>query len=114
ELIVIQFLRQASEAGAVPDKIGPHRQYDCNWDLTLCRGLQKQFNKNTRFVLLRRFMTIAEQLLELIDDQQQIAAFWKMGIADQLQKPVWSAPEFSQCEFLTRQTSLLTQYVLLE
>ena len=84
ELAVVERLGEPIEERAVAEVVGPHRQDDVNGPVRFARAGQQQGNEVIGLVALAfPLAPVAEELLELVDEQEELAsAGWGCLIQD--------------------------------
>ncbi len=97
ELAPIDHLGQAFELAALADEVGSHRQHDVDRHLLLRRGFQQQADELVGGFLLRLAGFVeAEDLLELVDDQQKVGPLAQVGLLDRFDQAEVTAAQGGQ------------------
>jgi hypothetical protein len=94
ELPVVHRLGEAGELGAVADEVGAHGEDDVDRRLLLVRRFEEQAHEGRRLlvrVLDPRVALEAEELLELVDQQQHVVVLGDAGQTDRLAEAAGAA-----------------------
>ena len=97
ELAPVDHLGQAFELSALADEVGTHRQHHVDRHFLLRRGFQQQADELVGGFLLRLAGFVeAEDLLELVDDQQKVGALAQVGLLDRFDQAEVTAAQGGQ------------------
>src|SRR5690606_34640399 len=85
-LAIIDGLGKSGELRAFPEKIGAHRQQDVDGSLLLLGGVEEKADEPVAFLLeCVGSLSIPEDLLELINDDEEVVSLIQSRLTDGLE-----------------------------